>query len=150
MITIRLLGPGDEAVLGALAADGAAFERDPHTAEGSEPLSQAEAEAFLADPTVRYWVAFDGAQPVGELFCVVHRVASKPGREVLLYEIGVHRTRRREGIGRTLLAALDQWLATTNITSVWVLADNDGAAAFYQACGYDRPDDQPTYLERSV
>lgn len=81
---------------------------------------------------------------------MVHRVASKPGREVLLYEIGVHRTRRREGIGRALLTALDEWLAGTDIASVWVLADNDDAAAFYEACGYDRPDDQPAYLERPV
>lgn len=186
MIEIRFLGPGDEPVLGALARDGAAFERDPATADDVEPLSADAAAEFLADPSVLYWVAFESdadrrdvglsagsgsgsgdgfsvdtrddgndrdpreAMPVGELFCVIHRIAAAPGREVLLYEIGVHQEHRRRGIGRALLGALDTWLANTPITSVWLLADDAEAAEFYEACGFTSPGDQPRYFERLV
>lgn len=161
MIAVRLLGPGDEDVLGVVTAALAAFglDADEPAESGSEPLDAAGRGGFLADPAVRFWVAVDddgpgidvgGSHVVGELFCVIHPIPHQPGREVLLYDIGVHERRRREGIGRALLTELDRWAAGAGIGAIWVLAADDEASAFYAACGYAAPTDQPTYLERNV
>lgn len=149
MITIRLLGPGDEAVVEGLSLDDPSFDAHPDEAQPLEPLSPTETTAFLADPAVRYWCAFDDGEVVGHLLALVHRIRSAPGFEVVLFEVGVHHARRREGIGRRLAAALDDWVATTPIRSIWVLADDEDATAFYEACGYTRAEDPPTYLERT-
>ena len=151
---IRLLGPGDEALVVDLALDDAAFGHEPDVDDALEPLTADQAAGFLRDPAVRYWVAVeaseDGAgQVVGQLYCVVHPIRSQPGREVLLFEIATRHDRRRQGIGRALLAALDGWMAGEGIVTAWVLADDADAAAFYAACGWTVQPDQPTYLERS-
>lgn len=146
MITIRRLGPGDEDVVTYLSLEDPSFDAHPGKAEPLEALSATATAAFLADPSVLHWVAFDGEEIVGHMFCVVHPIRTPPGREVLLFEIGVHHERRRQGIGRRLMGALGDWLATTDIRSAWVLADDADATAFYEACGYTVAADQPTYL----
>lgn len=150
MITVRLLEPGDEAIVTRLALDDPSFDAHPDEADPLEPLTLQDTALFLRDPSVRYWCAFEDDEVVGHLLALVHRIRSAPGFEVVLFEIGVHHTRRREAIGRQLMAALDEWVATTPIRSIWVLADDADATAFYEACGYERDDDQPTYLERTV
>jgi hypothetical protein len=37
---------------------------------------------------------------------------------------------------------------THDVDEAWVLADDDGAVAFYRACGFAVPDGQATYMTR--
>jgi GNAT superfamily N-acetyltransferase len=148
VISVRLLGLGDEDMVTHLSLHDPEFDVSPSTAEPLEPLSPSDTAAFLADPNVLYWCAFDGGDVVGHLFCIVHPIRSAPGREVLLYEIGVHHERRREGIGTQLMQALDDWVATNDIRAMWVLADDAEATAFYRSSGWQVASDQPTYLTR--
>ena len=45
---------------------------------------------------------------------------------------------------------MSAWMQAHAVDEVWVLADNDGAVAFYRACGFDVPDGQATYLTREA
>ena len=40
------------------------------------------------------------------------------------------------------------WMDAHDVDEVWLLADNDGAVAFYRACGFAVPDGQATYMTR--
>jgi ribosomal protein S18 acetylase RimI-like enzyme len=141
MFTIRRLGPGDEAVLALLARDEADFDlegRDPPARE----IDPAGAAAYLADPAVHHWIAEEGAVVLGHLYA--HVLRKRAGEsEVLLYEIGVRAAHRRRGVGRALVAALR---ALAGERELWVLADNPGATAFYEACGFAVAGEQPVYL----
>lgn len=140
--TIRLLGPGDEAVLADLSADEGSFDLDGRDPEPSQPLEPKDSAAYLGDPAVLHWVAEDGDRVVGFNLCYVLRRRSDAARELLLFEIGVHRDVRRKGVGRALIAAMRAWMDEQRVDLTWVLADNPGAEAFYAACGFVRDDEQ--------
>ena len=72
------------------------------------------------------------------------------GSELLLYEIGVHRDRRRAGVGRALIQTMEHWMRQHDVVDIWVVADNPGAVAFYETTGFVIPEDVPTYLVREV
>jgi aminoglycoside 6'-N-acetyltransferase I len=145
-IAVRRLGPGDEHVLDVLAQDDADFDLDDRGAP-RELLTPGDARAFLADPNVLAWIAHDGADTLGFMYCHALRKRAGAPLEVLLYEIGVRDAHRRSGVGRALLAALDAWMRAHDVREAWVLADNPGATAFYRACGFVDAE-QPTYLTR--
>jgi ribosomal protein S18 acetylase RimI-like enzyme len=102
-IRVRMLGPGDEAVLEQLAADEPDFDVAGRS-EPAEPVSRADAAAYLADPTALHWIAEDDGLVVGDLLCYVERRSTKRPRDLLLYEIGVRERYRRQGVGTRLLA----------------------------------------------
>ena len=136
-MNVRRLGPGDELVLASLA-DGDALE----------PTAAA---AYLADPAVLHWLADDGGSVVGHLLAYLERRRHGDALQVLLYEIEVREDRRREGIGRALVRALDEWMRAQHVAEVWVLADNAGAEAFYVACGFARDELQGVqYVKRTA
>lgn len=136
-VTIRRLGPGDAAVLAAIAADAPLFELDG-AGVPDPPLDLAAAEAYLTEPTALHWVAEEDGLVVGELLCHLLPMPWGSGSEVLLYAIGVRAGHRRHGIGRALVEELRRWMAAEGVTVVWVLADNPGAEAFYERCGFRR------------
>src|SRR3712207_4355488 len=137
MFAVRRLGPGDEAVLAAMAEDASDF--DLAGLSGPEPpLARNDAAAYLADPAVLHWVAEEAGQVVGELLCHLLPLPSGAGRELLLYAIGVRSPHRRRGIGRALVEEMLRWMEDGDVPEVWVLADNPGAEAFYAACGFER------------
>jgi GNAT superfamily N-acetyltransferase len=148
MVTIRRLAPGDEAVLELLAREDASFDvpgrADP---EGRKVLAPADARATLADAAVLFWIAEEAGEVVGFLLCHVLRMRCDDAREVLLYEIGVRQSRQRTGIGRALMAELDGWMRANDVREVWVGADNEGAVAFYRACGFEA-DPRAVYMAR--
>ncbi|MBZ9712381.1 GNAT family N-acetyltransferase [Deinococcus multiflagellatus] len=145
--TIRRLGPGDEAALARLAAD----ETDFTDEAPSPPLSPEAARAYLADPQVWHWHAEDGqGQPVGFLMAYVHRRRHGEALDVMFEEIGVLEAWRRRGVGRALVAALHGQMRAQGIRGVWVAADNEGAQAFYRACGYEVDELQGVILSRTV
>ncbi len=144
MVDVRRLGPGDEGVLEVLARDEGDFGVDP-AAPPRRPT--ADAAAYLADPAVLHWVAEDGAEVVGHLLGYDQRRRAAAARQVLVYEIGVRAARRRQGVGRALLAALDAWMAAEGVGQAWLLSGAE-AVAFYEACGFHVAADQPTLMRR--
>jgi GNAT superfamily N-acetyltransferase len=136
-IAVRRLGPGDEAVLEQLAREAPEFDLAGRSTP-DEPLAPADAAAYLADESVLHWIAEEQGRVVGELLCHVLGMPHGPGRELLLYSIGVREGHRRRGVGRALVEAMVRWAAGTGVREVWVLADNPGAEAFYEACGFRR------------
>jgi GNAT superfamily N-acetyltransferase len=148
-IQIRRLGPGDEAVLQQLAADEPEFDVAGRS-EAAEPVSRADAAAYLADPTVLHWVAEDDGLVVGDLLCYVERRSTKRPRDLLLYEIGVRERYRRQGIGTRLLEAMRKWMEDESVEEVWVLADNPVAEEFYTSFGFARDEEQPVQMTLSL
>ena len=145
MISVRLLGPGDEAVLELLNAEDADFDIEGRGGPG-RPLAPAAAAAYLADPGVRHWVAEEDGRVLGFNLCYVLRRRSDAAREVLLFEIGVRRDARRRGAGRAMIDAMRGFMEREAIEEAWVLADNPGAIAFYAACGFVRDEEQGTQM----
>jgi ribosomal protein S18 acetylase RimI-like enzyme len=145
-VQIRRLGPADTAVLSLLSREDADFdlaERGmPHL-----PLGDEAARAYLGDPRVLHWVGEVGSVVVGFLSAHHLPLRSGDGAEVLLYEIGVRDSHRRQGIGRALIAALRAWMAEAGVSYVWLLADNDEARVFYEACGFRVNPGPAIYLE---
>jgi len=145
VISVRLLGPGDEAVLALLNAEDADFDLEGRGGPG-RPLAAADAAAYLADPTVRHWVAEEDGRVIGFNLCYVLRRRNDAAREVLLFEIGVRQGARRRGAGRAMVAAMRDFMEREAIEEAWVLADNPGAIAFYAACGFVVDEEQGTQM----
>ena len=143
MISVRLLGPGDEAVLALLNAEDADFDLEGRGGPG-RPLAAADAAAYLADPTVRHLVAEEDGRVIGFNLCYVLRRRNDAAREVLLFEIGVRQGARRAG--RAMVAAMRDFMEREAIEEAWVLADNPGAIAFYAACGFVVDEEQGTQM----
>lgn len=64
------------------------------------------------------------------------------GTEMFLYELGVDPAFRRRGIGRALVAALQEIAVEHGCYGMWVTteADNTAALATYRAAGAEPPD----------
>lgn len=147
-IAIRRLGPGDEAALEHLAAREAEYDADG-SSPPRPPLDPAAAAAYLANADVLHLAAEDESGICGHILCYVEHRRAGAARQVLLYEIGVRRDRRRRGIGRRLVDAVIAWMSEAGIAAVWVLA-GDGAVDFYAACGFTAAADQPLMMRRRV
>jgi ribosomal protein S18 acetylase RimI-like enzyme len=120
-ISIRLLAPGDEAVVYELATyDGPG---DP--------------EGLLADPRTLMLVAFDGATPVG--FVLAYELPRRHGdrAKLFLYEVDVAESHQRRGIGSALLARLAELAQERGIRIGFGLTDpgNGPANALYRSAG---------------
>ena len=120
-ISIRLLGPGDEEVVRALATyDGAG---DP--------------EALLADSRTLLLVAFEGEHPVG--FVLAHELPRRHGEraKLFVYEVDVAESHRRRGIASALLARLAELARERGIRTGFVLTEpgNGPANALYRSAG---------------
>jgi ribosomal protein S18 acetylase RimI-like enzyme len=120
-ITIRLLEPGDEGVVRAIAEyDGAG---DP--------------EGLLADRRSVLLVAFDGERPVG--FALAHELPRRKGdrSRLFVYEVDVAETHQRRGIASALLERLAEVACERGIRTGFALTDPDNAAAnaLYERAG---------------
>lgn len=148
-LSIKRLGPGDEATLELLAREDADFDLD---GRGSplEPLKPVMAQRYLANPAVLHWVAVDAELVVGFLYCIHLPLRSGVGHELLLYEIGVRKDWRRRGAGRALLKHMESWMQSMGVDTVWVGADNQVAVDFYRACGFNAEPEQAVYMTREI
>lgn len=142
---VRRLGAGDEEILASLAREDADFDIEGRGGDDA-PLEPARAARYLANPAVLFWIAFEEERATGFLACVVVPLRSGAGEEVLLYEIGVRASHRRQGVGAALVGELRRWMREASVGVAWVLADNPGAVAFYRAIGFTREPHQPTYM----
>lgn len=145
-LRIRRLGPSDLDVLSVLAREDADFDLADRGGTKA-PLDRQSALAYLGDPRVLHWVAEVDGGVAG--FLSAHHLPLRSGAaaEVLFYEIGVRARYRRQGIGRALIQTLRTWMREASISYVWVLADNDEARAFYEACGFRLNPGTAIYLE---
>jgi GNAT superfamily N-acetyltransferase len=148
---VRLLGPGDGAVLRQLAVDAPLFDL-AGASDSDQPLALADAEAYLAQDNLMHWAAVTDESVIGELLCHLLPLPHGPGAEVLLYSIGVREGWRRQGVGTALIQRMNDWMAEQRLRTVWVLADNAEAQQFYRACGFgpDPDEDDVVYLIRTV
>ncbi|MFJ5699173.1 GNAT family N-acetyltransferase [Arthrobacter sp. NPDC093139] len=134
-LSIRRIGPEDGASLNALAETDNLFDEDPAVAP-SGALTPDGAWDFLADPTVLFWLAQAENRTVGFLHCCVQRRRTAgPWAELLLMEMGTHADYRRQGIGRALIGAMEDWMRANGVRDVWVPA-NTSAVGFYRKCGF--------------
>jgi aminoglycoside 6'-N-acetyltransferase I len=122
---IRLLGPGDAAVLARVAEE--VFDEVPTAALTGE---------FLADPRHHVAVAIEAGVVVG-FASGVHYVHPDKPAELFVNEVGVSPAHQRRGIGRRLLQALLDHGASLGCVSAWVLTEpgNDAARGLYAAAG---------------
>jgi GNAT superfamily N-acetyltransferase len=122
---IRRLGPGDVAVVDR-AAD--LFDHAP----------QPEAtKRFLSAPGHHLLLSFDAdGVPIG-MVTGIEMTHPDKGTEMFLYELGVHERERGRGVGRALVAALADLAKSQGCYGMWVLTDDDNAAALtaYTAAG---------------
>jgi len=143
------LGPGDEATLELLSREDADFDLEGRS-EALPPLKPSMAQRYLANPSVLHWVALQDGVLTGFLYCAHLLLRTEPGQELLLYEIGVRKAHRRQGVGRALLDHMARWMQGNGISVVWVCADNRIAVDFYRGCGFSSEQPQPLYMTRAV
>ena len=100
------------------------------------------AALHLRDPDALI-LAADGDEIVGTV------VAGWDGWRCHLYRLAVAPGRRREGIGRALIAAAEERFRVLGGTRIdaMVLDDNEGAHAVWAANGYRRQDDWSRWVK---
>lgn len=120
--------PGDE---GLLVAASHLFD---------EPVQQGWAARFLAEPSHHLCLAMVGDEPAGFVSGVAMTHPDK-GTEMFLYELGVDDAHRGAGIGAALTSALAARAADLGCSGMWVLTDEDNAAALatYRSAGAGEP-----------
>ena len=115
-MNIERLGPGDNSRLAAVEDlfDG--------------PLQPAAVERFLNDPGHHVLIAYVDGEPAGFVSGVEMTHPDK-GTEMFLYELGVGEPYRRQGVGSALVSTLKELARERGCYGMWVLCDDDNAAA---------------------
>jgi aminoglycoside 3-N-acetyltransferase I len=133
VVAIRPLGPADvDSVLGAPGL----FD---------EPPTREATERFLASPGHHLLMAFDddGERALGFVSGVEMTHPDK-GTELFLYELGVDERARGHGVGTALVEALRAVAVERGCYGMWVLTEDDNAAALatYRRAGGADPEPQ--------
>jgi ribosomal protein S18 acetylase RimI-like enzyme len=125
-VTIERMGAGDE---DRVNKAGHLFDKPP------QPESLAR---FLADPLHHLLIAYSHGTPVGFVTGVEVTHPDK-GTEMFLYELSVEVGHRHHGIGTALVEGLTELAREQGCYGMWVLADDDNAAAAatYRKAGGD-------------
>ena len=124
---IRRLGPGDEQ---ALEKVGPQFDN---------PVQAAAGTRFLNAQGHHLLVAYEG-EAVAGFVTGVEMTHPDKGTEMFLYELSVDPRFRGRGFGTALVKALAALARERNCYDMWVLTDDDNAAALatYAAAGGTR------------
>ena len=115
-MNIERMGPADQERVMAAAA---LFDYPPR----ADAVNR-----FLADPNHHLLIAFSGDVPAGFVSGVEVTHPDK-GTEMFLYELAVDEAHRRQGIGTALVEALRDLARAQGCYGMWVLTDDDNAAA---------------------
>src|SRR5690348_11265901 len=124
-LDVRILGPGDAAVLTRVAEEVFDYAVIPSiTAE------------FLADPRHHLCVAIEDGVVVG-MASAVHYVHPDKPTELWINEVAVAPSHHRRGIGKQILTRLLAHARALGAREAWVLTDVDNAAgnALYSSVG---------------
>ena len=122
---VRLLGPGDDAVLAHVADE--VFDN---------PVDPALAHQFLNDPRHHIVVAIDDGLVVGFASAVHYLHPDKPA-ELWINEVAVAPSHHRQGLGKAIMRTLLDHGKALGCREAWVLTDslNDAAMALYVSAG---------------
>lgn len=85
-------------------------------------------QRFLSEESHHILIAYEGDAPVGFVTGVEMTHPDK-GTEMFLYELGVAEEHRRRGIGTALVQSLATLAESRGCYGMWVLTDDDNAAA---------------------
>jgi ribosomal protein S18 acetylase RimI-like enzyme len=93
-------------------------------------------ERFLSEPGHHLLIAYVDGEPVG-MITGIEMTHPDKGTEMFLYELGVDEAHQRQGIGRALVSALATLARERDCYGMWVLTDDDNAAAMaaYRGAG---------------
>jgi ribosomal protein S18 acetylase RimI-like enzyme len=125
--------------VGVAIAPASAADRDPvialwHTAGLTRPWNDPAADFDLAltNPTSAILLARDGANLIGTV------MVGFDGHRGWVYYLASDPQRRGKGIGRSLMAAAEEWLRERGCPKIQLMVRSDNAAAqsFYAALGY--------------
>jgi aminoglycoside 3-N-acetyltransferase I len=133
---IRQLGPGDTAELKQLLAVFADVFEQPEVYLGALP-SESYLERLLANPSFIVLVSENDRRVVGGLAAYVLDKFEQERSEVYLYDLGVLKDVRRQGIATLLIRHLQRLAADRGAYVIFVQADlEDGPAiALYDSLG---------------
>jgi aminoglycoside 6'-N-acetyltransferase I len=131
--TIKVLGPGDAAVLDRVAAD--VFD---------EPVQAELADEFLNDARHHLAVALDDHQVVVGMASAVHYVHPDKPAQLFINEVGVAPEQQRRGIASRLVSELLLVGSRLGCTEAWVATEpgNAGARGLYERLG-GQPNPEP-------
>jgi ribosomal protein S18 acetylase RimI-like enzyme len=115
-MNIQRMGPGDDERVNAA---GHLFDY---------PTRSDAVNRFLMDPNHQLLIAYSGDVPAGFVTGVEVTHPDK-GTEMFLYELAVDEAHRRQGIGTALVEALRDLARERGCYGMWVLTDDDNAAA---------------------
>ena len=124
-IAIKILGPGDRAVLDGVSPD--VFD---------DAVDARLAAEFLDDQRHHLVVAIEADQVVG-MASAVHYVHPDKPAQLWINEVGVASSHHGRGIGKALVRELLQHGERLGCTEAWVLTDrtNEAAMRLYAAAG---------------
>lgn len=136
-IEIRILGPGDEAMLANVAPD--VFD---------DPVDNRWSAEFLADSRHHLAVAIDAGRVVG-MASALHYVHPDKPPELWVNEVGVAPTYQGHGVGKQLLAALFERGRELECAEAWVLTERTNAPArrLYASLGGRETPEPPVMFE---
>lgn len=108
-----------------------------HEVELTRPWNDpvADLERALDGPSSTVLAAIgEGDELVGTV------MVGHDGHRGWVYYLAVSPSRRREGVGRDLVAACEAWLVAREVPKIQLMVreTNDEAAGFYAALGYER------------
>jgi ribosomal protein S18 acetylase RimI-like enzyme len=92
------------------------------------PMKPDAVDRFLNDPSHHVLIAYVNGDPAGFVSGVEMTHPDK-GTEMYLYELGVGATFRRQGVGSALVDALKELAREQGCYGMWVVCDDDNAAA---------------------
>ena len=99
-------------------------------------LREAERDSRLHLPTSAGFVAIDGERAVGTVQLHEFEIDAIRDRSPWVCGMVVRPQYRGAGVGRRLLAALEQFAAGHGVPRLWVFTEH--AAGFYERCGWQR------------
>jgi len=124
-------------------------EEQVKAAEGlfDNPVDLGATRSFLATDTNVLLIAYVDGDPAGFVSGTELSHPDKSEPELFLNELGVDETYRGRGIGRALVAELWRVAQERGCRGMWVLTDDDNAAAnkVYRAAGGTRAREEVMY-----
>lgn len=110
------------------------------------PETKKNLEKLLSDDTCRIYVAERNGSVIGYIHANNYNLLYAPHMKNIM-GIAVSSDFRRNGAGKLLLAAVEQWANQTGACGVRLVsgASRTGAHAFYRSCGYTETKEQKNF-----